>query len=162
MTRKPEWHDKIPKALLREWDAKLKDSGFYDIEAGVGRDGHMLKGSTPSFRLITATGQGKRPFDEMADADHEKYDYQSGDKAEYYRLAERCCVRLAHTLTPEELYCWCLHSIGMGERQIQDLLGYSRPRIRDNIKPLREEIKRLTSTPVVGYVGEHGKEDTKG
>lgn len=148
--KEAQWHDKIPKELLKEWDQKLKDSGFYDIEAGVGKDGHMLKGSTPSFRLIAATGQNKRSFDDMADSAADVFDYQQGDRAEYYRLAERCCVDLAWCLTPEELYCWCLHSQGLGERVIHDLLDIPRAEVREMLKPLKAEIKRLTTTPSMG------------
>ena len=140
-----KWHDKIPKSLLSEWDAKLKESGFYDIETGVGKDGHMLKGATPSFRLVTATGQAHRDFDDVADSEGERFNFHSGDKAEYYRIAERICVEKAHLLEPHVLYCWCLHSQGVGERISERLLDIPRNKIREHLKPLKDEIANLTA-----------------
>jgi hypothetical protein len=142
-----KWHDNIPKELLKEWDRKLKDDGFYDIEAGVGRDGHLLKGPTPSFSLLAATGQNLRDFDDVAGSDEPLYNFSDGQKAEYYRLAERSCVRLAHEITPDRLYCWCLHSQGVGERDISSFIELRREKVRAHIHALRDEIRRLTSTP---------------
>lgn len=147
---KPQWHDKIPKKLLREWDEILARDGFKDIEAGVGREGHMLKGPTPSFRLIASTGQALRPFDDVADSEAEVFDYQQGDKAEYYRAAERLCVTEAHRIRPYTLYCWCLHSQGWGERKIAEALDIQRVNVRDHLILLKSEITRLTTTPTVG------------
>lgn len=145
-----KWYSKIPKSLLKEWDEKLAEDGFYDIETGVGKEGHMLKGSTPSFRLIAATGQNVRSFDEVADSEDEMFDYQSGDKAEYYRIAERLCVTEAPYLLPMHLYCWCLHSQGYGERRAGEELGIPRAKVREYLAPMRLEIKRLTSVPPIG------------
>lgn len=148
---KPWYKDKALRAQQKEWYAKLKDEGFYDIEGGV--EGHLLKGSasTVSLRSLAnkqSADQGlkndraPREFDEVADDENELINYSEGGKARYYHHAELIVAQAYREgrISEERCWTWALHAQGDGERVISELLDIPRSRIRKHLRVLRDNI----------------------
>jgi len=149
--KKPWYKEKAVRALQKEWYAKLKDEGFYDIEGGV--EGHLLKGSASTISLRSLANKSSarqglkndrapREFDEVADDEAEALNYLDGGKARYFHHADliACQAIREGRLSDERCFAWVLHAQGDGERVIADLLGTSRAQIRKHIAVLRENI----------------------
>lgn len=107
----------VPRALQREWYAKLKASGFSDIETGADHDG-LLK---TDKRIEEGRGE----------------EYQA--QAEYYR---RAGVFLNHHRwnDPRHRTAWALHAGGTGMNEIAKALGWGDGRTHELLKALRQEM----------------------
>jgi hypothetical protein len=151
MTDKPWYMKRDVRKLQKEWYAKLKDEGFYDIEGGV--EGHLLKGPTNTVTLRSLANKGAidhglkndrapREFDDVADDENELINYAEGGKARYFHHAMLVAAQAMEEgrLSDECCYAWALHATGEGERVIADLLEVPRSQIRKHIKVLRENI----------------------
>jgi hypothetical protein len=146
------------RKLQKEWYAKAKESGFYDIEGGV--SGHLLKGSTSTISLKSLANAGSqtgrsggrriglkkdravREFDDVADREDADIDYPTGAKARYYHHAAllACQAFREGKLTDTLCFTWQLHALGEGERVIAELLEAPRSQIRKHLAQLRTNI----------------------
>ena len=144
-------NSKAFRKLQKEWYAKLEDGGFYDIEGGV--EGHLLKGPTSTISLRSfankqAIEQGlkndraPREFDDVADALNDELMFATGGKARYFHHAGLLAVQaISEGVIPDETcYAWQMHSEGLGERTISDLLEIPRSKVRKHIAYLRHNI----------------------
>jgi len=148
---KPWYKSKEVRKLQREWYAKLKDEGFYDVEGGV--EGHLLKGPTSTVSLRSLANKSSvdhglkndrapREFDEVADSEDDSLNFLEGGKARYYHHAAliACQAIREGRLSEERCWAWLLHSQGEGERTIGDILDIPRSRVRKHVAVLRDNI----------------------
>lgn len=151
MTDRPWYKDRAFRKQQKDWYAKLKDEGFYDIEGGV--EGHLLKGPTSTVTLRSLANKGDiegglkndrapREFDEVADDDDELINFMDGGKARYFHHAMLIAVQALREgrINDERCYAWTMHANGDGERVIADMLDVPRSQIRKHIKVLRDNI----------------------
>lgn len=149
--KKPWYKSKEVRKLQKEWYAKLKDEGFYDIEGGV--EGHLLKGTTSTVSLRSLANKqnaeqglkndrAPREFDDVADADDDTLNFLEGGKARYYHHAEMIASQAIRerALSDERCWVWLFHAQGDGERTIAEALGLSRAKVRKHIQVLRKNI----------------------
>ena len=149
--KKPWYKSKEVRSLTKEWYAKLKDEGFYDVEGGV--EGHLLKGPTSTVSLRSLANKSNidgglkndrapREFDEVADSEDNAINFMGGGKARYYHHAEMISAQAIREgrIPDERCWAWLLHSQGDGERVIADTLDIPRSRVRKHVAVLRENI----------------------
>jgi len=158
--KKPWYNDKGLRKLQREWYARLKDDGFFDIEGGV--EGHLLQGGPSSVSLLSFANTSKsygglkqprggglrgrfyREFSEVAADEEDLLNFSEGGKARYFHHASLLAAQaIREGRLPAELcYAWAFHSLGEGERVIADMLEVSRAKIRKHLAVLRKNILR--------------------
>lgn len=126
------------KALQAEWDKKLADDGFVDIERGhpeqLRKSGALTgKGHVASVALWEAKRvlgvEGVRTVEESVDADHELIAWGSSQKAEYFRLATDVAAQAFRCgLKNRRAFAFALYAQGAGRaatRTALKELGYS-------------------------------------
>ena len=145
---RPKWHNaKEVKRLQKEWNQKLKELGFEDIEGGV--EGHLLSGpkSTKLEALSSIFHVDKKdaqysPPDDYIDADEELVEFSQGEKARYYHHAQMLAAQAFREGLPAQLcYIWALSSQGLGERQVAELMGIKRGAVRKYTGLLRRNAR---------------------
>lgn len=149
------------KKLQREWAAKLKDSGFVDIEDGL-EDAQFLAGagqvkSEPLWTAKQKVGvRGMVEVHEALDAADPAINYQSGYTASYYRAATRVAATAIRRGTDPKRSCvYVLLAEGVGDRTIQrevlELEGYALTRyaIRKYARSFRKEVLDLLDSTVL-------------
>lgn len=118
---------KQPSAkLLAEWNRKLADSGFHDIENAAG---------------TLETNRG---------AMHEEMAATAEERAQYFRLArDFTLTRRFKALPPRDQRIWSMHADGATQREIAAALGHASPhRVTDVIVRLRGEMTVGRKGPV--------------
>ena len=133
--------------LIKEWDLKLKETGFVDIE---NRKTNSLRGSGGDVYL------GNKTI-EMTASDKNQIEIHNGgvgrgytsliwkeSQAEYFRLASHCLYEKEFKNVLERII-WQLHSEGMTYQEISNELKVTLDKARRTIERLAKEfgLKRL-------------------
>lgn len=107
---------RLSSSLVDQWDTILKEEGFNDIEGGIGKNPHMLRG-TPSIV----------PFCEESHSEPPRT-----DKEEYYSQRDEF-LRLGQFASDRDKEIWTLHTNGYTVREIARLIGGSKTTVHRKI-----------------------------
>lgn len=130
----PEPLEKRPKSrafakLQREWYAKLKESGFHDLEPA--EDGAL-------------SNRGNlHPVSECA-AEDERLAHRMNDGAEYASWAESVLHDGPRFASLEEREAWRLHAEGLSEADIATALAITRHQVRGHLAGTRERVSKVS------------------
>jgi hypothetical protein len=155
--------DEVPwykeRAFIREkkdWYAKLKAEGFYDIEGGV--EGHLLVGPTPSRRFHVVKEQvspgAKVDVHQILSAEEDIVNFMDNAKGNYHSLVQLLVAQAFRMREPVvSCWIWLLHSHGVGERAICREMGYTPSVVARHVKTLKRSVNaRLTAFTNCGKV----------
>lgn len=120
--------------LIKEWDEKLKASGFNDIED---RKRDTLKSWSGTSWLITTTNGVVKPSAKKTNYGYTTLAWKES-QAEYYRLAAQC-LHEAEFKTTQQRLIWQLHSEGLSYAEISPILNLTVRKIRYAIEQMAEE-----------------------
>lgn len=127
--------------LIREWDKKLKDSGFDDIES---RKTGAIRGSGGDVYLgnktLEKTASDKNRIEINNEGISRGYTtlVWKESQAEYYRIACQCLWDREFKSVLERIL-WQLHAEGMSYQQIADEMPVSLDQVRRCIERLARE-----------------------
>lgn len=129
--KKKKLKTKNLKQLIKDWDQKLKDSGFKDIED---RKTGLLKhhGGDISLSVMQNRVTGYtvgRGYSTIAWKD---------SQAEYYRIAGQL-LHEAEFKSPRHRLIWQLHSEGVTECEIATILNITRRKVEYAIQKMQIE-----------------------
>lgn len=129
MTSRRRYTKKEFNLLQQEWDRKLADSGFEDIE-------HRL----PNGAISGFTN--KKPLKQMLARDQDVPGYGArGARAEYFSIcSERALTACLSRLDPLLCMVWALHAEGLTGVATAQELGIPRMRVVDYLNQLKETI----------------------
>lgn len=119
--------------LIKEWDKKLKDSGFNDIEDR--RKDTLKSWAGTSYLDINKNGEFKA--EPKANYGYTTLTWKES-QAEYYRLACQCLHEAQFKNTQYRLI-WQLHSEGLSYAEISPILNLTVRKIRYAIEQMAEE-----------------------
>lgn len=126
------------KKLIREWDRKLKDSGFIDIED---RETGLIKNWSGQVSY-GSTYRDDDTFIDKVNKHNRHYGYGSlayqESKAEYFRLAAQCLHdKEFKSVVHKEI--WELHCEGLSFDKIGRKLNLTTPQVRYAIENMAKE-----------------------
>lgn len=133
--------------LIKEWDKRLKQSGFDDIES---RKTGALRGSGGDVYLgsktIEVTASDRNQIEIKNEGVQRRYSSLAWkeSQAEYYRLASQCLHERDFKSVIERII-WQLHAEGFAYDEISKELNVTLDKVRRNIERLAKEfgLKRL-------------------
>ena len=127
------------KQLIKEWDEKLKSSGFKDIED---RKTGLLKhnGGDVTVANIGYSLAAYRSDKEPSFAVQRGYSSLAWkeSQAEYYRIASQI-LHEAEFKTPRHRIIWQLHSEGVTQQEIAAILNITRRKVELCLKSMQIE-----------------------
>jgi hypothetical protein len=135
------------KKLKREWDQKLKDDGFEDIEDD--KVPWRLKGmaSVSLAALNPANPRRSQDPDKLnersEDIDAAIVNFSESYRARYYYHAQKLASVAARRpgIRPLYVYSYQLHATGLSQREIAAELGTTRAKIRRILEAFSRQVK---------------------